>query len=295
MMLPALLLAAAACIPVEGDRILAADLAPALPALAALPADTPLAYAPVPGVRRVLLPAELRRLGARHGVELRAAPELCVERPMETLDRERVLAALRRSLAIPEARIDIVELSRQLVPRGALQFPRERLSAPPLRSANAAVLWKGYVLYGSRRRFTVWARVRISAPLQRIVAAGDLPAGQPLEESRLRVERFEGFPLRREQAQTLEQVLGRVPRRSIPAGSAVWLNQLDELPDIRRGDTIAIEVRSGAARLSSTGRAESAGSRGQTIAVRNPESNKTFAARVVGKGKAVVTAGGGTP
>ena len=44
-------LLASVCVPVEGERILAADLAKAEPAFAALPAETPLGYAPSPGAR----------------------------------------------------------------------------------------------------------------------------------------------------------------------------------------------------------------------------------------------------
>ena len=54
-----------------------------------------------------------------------------------------------------------------------------------------------------------------------------------------------------------------------------------------------VEVRSGAAHLALTARALSGGRVGETIPVRNPESNRTFQARVTGKGTVLVEAGGG--
>ena len=51
----AILLAAAnsisGCVLIEGERIMAHDLAQAIPAFAVIPADTPLGYAPTPGAR----------------------------------------------------------------------------------------------------------------------------------------------------------------------------------------------------------------------------------------------------
>jgi hypothetical protein len=59
--------------------------------------------------------------------------------------------------------------------------------------------------------------------------------------------------------------------------------------DVERGDKIAIEVSSGAARLTFDATAESSGRAGDSIMVRNPESGRLFRAKVEGKGRASVT------
>jgi flagella basal body P-ring formation protein FlgA len=51
---------------------------------------------------------------------------------------------------------------------------------------------------------------------------------------------------------------------------------------------VHVEVRIGAAHLALTGRAESAGHVGDTIAVRNPDSSKVFHAMVEAAGKVIV-------
>src|SRR5215472_2689458 len=109
MTLPLLLLAA--CVPFagDGDRITAADLAVAEPSFAALPPETPLGYAPLPGARRLFGVIELDNLARRYGVSLALGRPLCVERAVAPVDPARLLDAMKDSLKLPDARIEIVE------------------------------------------------------------------------------------------------------------------------------------------------------------------------------------------
>src|SRR5689334_15615365 len=104
--------AAGPCIAVQADRITAGDLAKSAPAFSSLPADTDLGYAPVPGARRYYRAAELHRLALHYNLTADAISEICIERVMEPLAPERVIAAMRQALGNPQARIEIVELSR---------------------------------------------------------------------------------------------------------------------------------------------------------------------------------------
>jgi hypothetical protein len=58
--------------------------------------------------------------------------------------------------------------------------------------------------------------------------------------------------------------------------------------DIQRGEKVAVEVTSGAARVRFQADAESSGRAGDSVLIRNPENGKLFQARVEGKGKVVV-------
>ena len=129
--LPMMILLLAACLPLagDGDRITAADLAAAEPGFSAVPPETPMGYAPVPGTPRILGVAELARQARRYGLDFEPKAEICVERPVEPLSPAAVLEAMRSSLGLPEARIEIVEQSRYPVPHGALEFPRTGLVA----------------------------------------------------------------------------------------------------------------------------------------------------------------------
>lgn len=286
-------LAANACVGVERDRIVARDLAPAVAAFAALEPDTDLGYAPVPGAKRIFHAAELARLAARNGVAPGELKDVCVERTTEPLAAASIRRAVEAAVARPEAAIEIVDWSRYPAPHGAIEFPRGGLAAP---SGAAPALWKGYVKYGDRHRFGIWARVRISAPVERVVAETDLAAGRMIQAGQVRLERIEAWPFTARAAASVDRVVGRAPRRSIPKGGPVFENLLDTPREVNAGDTVTVEVSSGGARLALEGRAQAAGRRGDIIAVRNPANGRTFRATVQGPGKvALAVAEPGNP
>jgi flagella basal body P-ring formation protein FlgA len=189
-----------------------------------------------------------------------------------------------------EATIEIVEMSRNPVPRGRIEFPRDRLGTPAVGGPRTPVLWRGNVVYGGDRRFAIWARVTVAARFVQVVAIESLRTGQPVEPRQLRLETSEGFPLRAKIADSIEQVAGRLPLRPLPAGSPIHLDQLAAPFDVNRGDLVDVEVRSGATRLAFSGTAETAGRSGDVVAIRNKGTNRLFQARVNGKGKALVLA-----
>ncbi|HSW50059.1 MAG TPA: flagellar basal body P-ring formation chaperone FlgA [Bryobacteraceae bacterium] len=285
-----LALSMAGCLPVDSDRILAKDLAPAAAVFAALPPETPFGHAPAPGSRRILGAGELKRLAAPHDLPLAPGAEFCVVRSLEPLTKERLIASMRASLPEADARFEVTDFSSFPVPRGELRFPLSGLRRPPLRTPGGPVLWKGYVEYAARRRYPVWARVRIAVETARVLARVDLAAGSVVEAGQLKLESSEGFPPGDRSARSIEQVAGRVLRRPVRAGAEVPLGSLAEPREVERGDPVRVEAASGLATVEITGRAESSGSRGDTVVVRNLASGRSFRARVKGKGSVVVSA-----
>ena len=270
---------AAGCIAIEGEHVQARDLAQGAPAFSAVAPDTELGYAPVPGARRVYRAPELQRLARRYNIALAAATELCVERAMEPLRPERVIEAVRKALGTPDARVEILELSRYPVPPGEIQFAGSALPA----IAAPSVLWRGFVRYAGDHRFAIWARAKVLVRSNRIVATENLSAGHRIEARQLRLEECEAFPSSQPATRSLDQVVGRVPRHAITAGTTVAANLLDAPREVERGDVVEVEVRSGAARLKFEGRAESAGRRGDSIPVLNLMAGKSFSAKVADK------------
>jgi flagella basal body P-ring formation protein FlgA len=240
------------------------------------------ALAPAPGVQRRFDLPELRRIAARFQLP-EPGREVCVERPVASLDPTRLIEAMRAEL--PEARIEILDFSRQPAPHGELQFPRAGL-----RPIAGAAMWNGWIRYGGRHRFSVWARVKVTTSAARVVAAADLPAGRPIDAAALRVETREEFPPPETLPSKLDEVAGRVPRRTIRAGTAIDPRWLDPAKAVARGDTVQVEVREGGALLQIAGQAQASGMVGQTILVLNPMSNKRFPARIEAPGR--VSAGG---
>jgi len=278
MALPDLALAACLSVQPASEHVVAGDLASASASFASLPPDTVLAWAPEPGVPRVFPVAELRRLAARLGAAPDADRDLCVERRVAPLDRARIQAALDARL--PAAYLEIVDFSRLPVPEGPLEFP-----PAGLRRGSGAAYWSGYVRYAGNRRFAVWARVRMRGPV--VVAVADLSPNRPIDATQLRVEIREGFP----QAGFVESVseaAGKQPRHSIRADTPIPALELAEPPVVARGDTVKVQVWSGAAYVSLEARAEGAAAAGQLVALRNPDSKQRFFARVTAPGRASI-------
>lgn len=280
-----------ACLPVEKDHITAGDLSGVNDAFKTLPRETPLFLSPLPGVRRVVKPAEILQLAKKYSLSPDSAPEVCFAWEMSPLDGTRVVDAMRRSLGLADAVIEVVEMSHFPVPRGEIEFIPGNLGVPARMDRASPVLWRGNVKYGEGRRFAIWARVLLTGHGSRIVAVSPLRAGEPILASQIRTEATAGFPAIGK-VLTTEQVLEMVPVRALPAGTAIRLADLSRAKDITAGQSVDVEVYAGITRLAFTGTAVSAGRLGESISIRNPETKKIFQAIVTGKGSAIVQLGG---
>lgn len=272
-----------------GGRIVARDLAAALPAFLAVPPETPIAPAPLPGSQRVFREPEILTLARRFSLPLTSAPPVCFEWRMAPLDRNRAMEAMRASLGMPSAQIRIDEVNTYPVPPGRIEFPIDRIN-PPAGAQRAAVLWRGDVIFGDNNRFAIWARVAITGQCPRLIAVESLRAGQPIAARQVRAESAACFPLAAKDTPDPAGVAGMVPVRMIAARSEIHADMLVPPNDVNRGEAVRVEVYSGAAVLAFTGQAVSSGRNGDMITVRNPDSKRTFQARVAGKGKAIVQA-----
>jgi flagella basal body P-ring formation protein FlgA len=282
-MTPLVPLAVSACLAISpgSDRILIRDLAGAFPGLESVAPDLAVALAPAPGVERVFRLPELRRLAARFNLPVSPASEVCVARPVSPPDPALFLAAMRKEL--PQAAIEIEDYSRQPLPAGDLTFP-----AASLRHAPRETLWIGYVRYAGDRRFTVWARIKLSIAVERVVAAADLAPNRPIDATQLRLEtRDESFAAG-VIPKSIDEVAGKWPRVAIRAGSSIRAVELQVPPDVVRGETVHVAARDGGALVSLEARAEASGSRGDMIPVSNPASHRRFRARVEGSGRVSV-------
>jgi flagella basal body P-ring formation protein FlgA len=287
-MTPLALLAAAACVAVTGGHLTTDDLRAASPAFRGIKPGVALGYAPMPGARRIFDAAELSRIAKTNGLEGVEIPgPVCFERETAPLEEAAARAAMLEALGAPDARVEIVSLTKFPAPKGKLVFPKEWLASPPAPEAPSS--WAGYVDYDGGR-FTVAARVRVATRVQRVVATADLAAGHALTEADVRVETTESFPKGAAAPDRVEAVVGRVLRRRIPAGSAIPENALEAAHDVDRGQRAAVEVRGNGALLKLEAEAETSGRVGDNVRMRNLSSGKVFQARIESKGKVVVEA-----
>ncbi len=279
------------CEMIANDRILGADLARAVPAFVnKIPGDTVIGYSPTPGTRRVFKSVELQRLAAPYGVALDGQPEVCFEWNTQPLTEDVVRAAIRDSLQLPDAHVDVLAISGNQAPAGKVRFPIAGLLASTLTGPDTPVTWRGEVLYQGSRKFSVWARVKVSATTTRVVATQLILPGETVAPDAVRVETYDDFPLRNDIARNLEEVVGRMPRRAIRMGLPVFRSDLIEPFQVQRGDMVDVTAISGATQLHLAAVAETSGRQGDIISLKNPRSGKFFRARIEGKNRALVLA-----
>jgi hypothetical protein len=216
---------ALACQSVDGDRVLAKDLAAARPVFAALDPSLEVGLAPLAGAVRIMRTAELSGLARKHGLAVTGPiADVCFERVTEPLTAGRLLPVLEKALG--ETGIEILDWGRYRLPPGTIEFTRAGL-AP-------SGLWRGRIVYPEARSTPLWVKIRMD---RKDSAAPQPPSNQP---------------------------------------------------EVERGDRVAVEVHSGAARLAFEAKAESSGRAGHSVLVRNPENDRLFQAKVEGKGKVLV-------
>jgi flagella basal body P-ring formation protein FlgA len=278
------------CLTVDTERIFAADLAKVAPIFAAIPQDRILGYSPAPGTRRVVDTLELVRFATPYRIAIPEGTQLCFERKMQKLDEAAIRAAILESLPTKEAHVEVLAISDATSPEGMISFPVNGLSVSAAVDPTTPILWRGYVTYDKSKRFALWARVRISAQLTRVVAVRALTPGDAIKPDQVRLETYEGFPLRSEIARRLDEVVGRALIRTAREGSALLRSDLTEPLLVRRGESVTVSVVSGGAQIQLEATAENQGRQGDLVSLRNPSSGKLFRARVEGKDKAILVA-----
>jgi flagella basal body P-ring formation protein FlgA len=121
-----------------------------------------------------------------------------------------------------------------------------------------------------------------------VVAAQELKIGQPVDAAQLRVETLESAPVGGMFFSDIAAAAGRVPRRTISAGTPIRPEWLEAPKEVQRGETVQVDVIQGGAHLRLEGVAQTAGAIGDTVFVENPASKRRFPARVEAKGKVLV-------
>jgi flagella basal body P-ring formation protein FlgA len=271
-----------------GPQILGADLARAIPAFREVPPDLSIFPSPLPGAVRAISASEVQAIAARFGVRDVTSSEICFRIATEPLTRARVVESMKDALKIPDLHIEIVDMSNETAPVGRIEFDRGNLRVPATPTRDLPVMWRGDVIYAGDRRFSIWAKVKLTAPITRLVAAENLRAGVPVKTDQIREQVTDAFPVTAGREITLSSIDGLVPVKAIAAGTEIGAADLTRQIAVNRGDLVHVEVRKGAARVALTGRAESNGQMGDLVPVRNMESSRVFQARVDGRDSVVV-------
>ncbi len=279
-------LATPPCAIVEGDRILASDIAPHVPLFAELDPNLVAGFAPAPGSHRTFSGGQLRALAERSGISADGiVPGLCFERALATLTPERIQQAMLATLKTTTMKIRIVEFSRLPVPSGELEFPRAGLKTPAASHPENPALWRGTVRYSPQHTVAVWARVRIEEERPVVIAVREIRAGAVISPDDFVILRRTIFPFE-PHLETASDAVGRTARRTISSGSLISDDLMAIPPDIAPGQIVHVIASHGFTRITFDAVARSGGNKGNSIVLLNPESHLPFRAIVDGKGQA---------
>ena len=95
-------------------------------------------------------------------------------------------------------------------------------------------------------------------------------------------------PTKSDPITSLAQCVDRAAQAFHGRRSTLTPDDIAEPNDVDRGDTVTVEVRSGETVLMLPAQADTAGRRGQVIALRNAAGGKIFRARITGKDTALL-------
>jgi len=277
-------LPAGACQAIDSESVLARDVVPLVPAFAQLPQDFLLGYLPASGAHRIFKGADLERIARNRGLDFAGLEDICLMRRTFIPEPAQIRAAMEKTLGIDGVKIEIVSSSQQPAPTGEIVFPRTGVQRP----SGDEITWHGYVRYSEAAKFPIWARARISATMNRVIPAMNLPAGKLIQKSQIRVESCEDSPFNDAIARDLDEVTGLMAKATLPSGAPIRKSQIERPMDVARGDLVRVELFEGLAHLSLEARAETSGMKGATITVRNLSSGRDFRAKVTGKDQVLV-------
>lgn len=273
------------CRVVEGDRILMSDLAAAIPEFAAAASDVQVSFSPKTGATRIFTPTELQRLARANGVTLQLPPSVCFVRSSQLLDPDKLQRAM--AAALPEAAIELLDYCRAAVPLGEIEFTKSGLTMAMPGHFEEPVLWKGAVRNGSSA-FPIWARVKAVVRREVVIAAEPLKLGEPIAESQVARESRIFPPLYKDFVEDLAEVVGAIPRVGFEKGQLLRQAPLRKADLVKKGSKVAVTALAGEAQLNFEATAESGGSTGDTVTVRNPMNGRHFRGRIESAGKVVV-------
>jgi flagella basal body P-ring formation protein FlgA len=291
LILVAASLANATCLSVPSAKILARDLAAAVPLFEQIPPETELGFSPMPGTQRLLRGTDLLGIAKQYGLSVpEGAPVrgVCFERATRALSVKEIRPVLLSALGV-NAQLEITEVSAQQVPPGRLEFRREGLGRPRTDDPSMPVIWRGRLVYDGQHSLAIWAKVRVTVDREIIVAAEEIPGGSLIEANQLKMTSARRFPLPVPVGTlAIEQIAGKMNRKRFAVGDEIVALALVDAMDVKSGETVRVRVTDGGAALTLEGIAQGSGKKGQAIVIHNPSSGKNFRALIDGTKQVVV-------
>jgi len=186
----------------------------------------------------------------------------------------------------PDLQLNFVnlQLPRSFVlPKGQLHTEIRPSSPDLLHSRSFNILFR----IEDRPVKNISVRGQIEALAEIPVLVRDLPRGTMLEVSDLHLVRRDVVPLRQPYLD-IKSVVGKKAKRNLRQGQPVSRTMVVSPPVVKRGEVVMISLRHGSLAISAKGVARKNGGTGETISVRNINSQRDILCKVIGPGQVKV-------
>lgn len=176
-------------------------------------------------------------------------------------------------------------------PQGKLEIFLRREITDPLQHLGQTTVPMEIYVDGERWR-QIYPRFLIEVLTLVPVLKKDLNRSEIITREVLEIKMVGISTLPDDYIQDEETVLGMRLKRHMKAGEALRRSVLEEIPLVKAGDRVRVMVVVGSIQIILTAEARGSGVYGDTIVVRNLDSNQLLNARVIGPGLVQIQVGG---
>ncbi len=202
--------------------------------------------------------------------------------------REQTLAFARTALQPPDGATRSEISVPALDPKLRLRHCEQPLGFEPQRANPRSGRQLVKVRCDDAQPWAIFVPVKVQYWMQVVTTARPVARNSALQAADLRVEEVQLQQLRDDYLTRLDQAIGMVSRRSLPAGASLS-QQLLQLPKlVKRGDSVVISASTGPVAARMPGIALADGRRNEQIPVRNEQSKRVIRARVTAPGQVSV-------
>lgn len=183
-----------------------------------------------------------------------------------------------QALPIEQLNIDGLQVKTPImVPMGAVSLDFEPAAGDDLLGASALTL---LVRVNGEVVEQVPVRVRIDGMLRVMVTVRPVRLGQEITDGDVQEDLRGAATLTGQPAIRRDEVVGKVARRALGGNRVLNLDDVDDKPVVRKGDSVMLFVRSGAVLVTCPGEAQQDGRIGQTITVLNTTTRRQLRGKV---------------
>lgn len=262
---------------------------------AAIWMDKEVARSPDPGEKKLIssqsVIAALSRVPGADTIKWQGSSNVTVIRESIIIDRQKIEAIIAGFLhdnlfRLPQAalRFQIIRAPERItLPTGKLEYQVIPSNQEIIGSSSFAIIF----LIDGKTVANHTVRGKLEAIAQVVVASSRIRKGEIITPEKLQLTEIDisriDSPYR-----LPRQVIGMQAKRTITSGKPLTSRNVEAPPLVRRGELVRIIAKSGQMQISSTGIAAMDGRPGDSIRIRNIQSNKLIHARVQSPGVVTV-------